>query len=132
MLGIVTALVKVGAPAGSSVQTFSTLPCASRKFQVPVYAWFPYTHRSELYRSARLFPPPATLSTRGPPLPCAAVSVNPIGEPANPSTVACACWSPMVGPRMNWAEAVPSDPVVDEGEVMLPPPSTTAHVTVTP
>ena len=38
----------------------------------------------------------------------------------------------MVGPRMNCVEAVPSDPVVDEAEVMLPPPSTTAHVTVTP
>src|SRR5690606_6605960 len=60
-----------------------------------------------------------------------AIAVNVAGEPVRPGTVAVALCSPLAGPSVNVASAMPSWSVTLVG-VTVPPPAMTSQVTTTP
>src|SRR3989442_9069288 len=79
----------------------------------------------------KLFPPcpTVTLAVRGA---VVAVAVNTTGEPVRPFTLAVSVFVPALGPSVRIAEATPLPPVTGDVNETVPPPSPTAHVTVTP
>src|SRR3989442_6045060 len=79
----------------------------------------------------KLFPPcpTVTLAVRGA---VVAVAVNTTGEPVRPFTLAVSVFVPALGPSVRITEATPLPPVTGDVNETVPPPSPTAHVTVTP
>ena len=61
-----------------------------------------------------------------------AVAANVTGDPLRPVTFASTVWAPERGPRVNWACAIPSVPVVGVAGLTAPPPAVAANVTASP